>query len=71
MSARRVRINILAVGARLPTMVPFRAFVKAGGLISYAPNQSQVLRRCADYVDKILVVRSRATFRSSSRPSSI
>jgi putative tryptophan/tyrosine transport system substrate-binding protein len=54
MSARRVRINILAVGARLPTMVPFRAFVKAGGLISYAPNQSQVLGRCADYVDKIL-----------------
>jgi putative ABC transport system substrate-binding protein len=54
MSAHRVRINILAVGARLPTMVPFRAFVEAGGLISYAPNQSHLFRRGADYVDKIL-----------------
>jgi len=53
-NAHRVRINILAVGARLPTMVPFRAFVEAGGLMSYAPNQSQVFRRGADYVDKIL-----------------
>jgi putative ABC transport system substrate-binding protein len=54
MNARRVSINILAVGARLPTMVPFRAFVEAGGLMSYAPNQSHVFRRSADYVDKIL-----------------
>ena len=54
MNAHRVRINILAVGARLPTTVPFRAFVEAGGLMSYAPNQSHVFRRCADYVDKIL-----------------
>jgi putative ABC transport system substrate-binding protein len=35
-------------------VVPFRAFVEAGGLMSYAPNQSQVFRRGADYVDKIL-----------------
>ncbi len=54
MNAHRVRINILAVGARLPTMVPFRAFVEAGGLMSYAPNQSHVFQRGADYVDKIL-----------------
>jgi putative ABC transport system substrate-binding protein len=54
MNAHRVRINILAVGARLPTMVPFRAFVEAGGLMSYGPNQSNIFRRGADYVDKIL-----------------
>jgi putative ABC transport system substrate-binding protein len=36
------------------TTVPFRAFVEAGGLMSYAPNQPHVFRRCADYVDKIL-----------------
>jgi putative ABC transport system substrate-binding protein len=54
MNAHRVRINILAVGARLPTLVPFRAFVETGGLMSYAPNQSHVFRRGADYVDKIL-----------------
>ncbi len=54
MNAHRARINILAVGARLPTVVPFRAFVEAGGLMSYAPNQSHVFQRGADYVDKIL-----------------
>jgi len=54
MNAHRVRINILAVGARLPTLVPFRAFVQAGGLMSYAPSQPEVFRRAADYVDKIL-----------------
>jgi len=54
MSAHRVRIITLALGARLPTTLPFRAFVEAGGLMSYAPNQGDVLRRTADYVDKIL-----------------
>jgi|SRR5262245_11876147 len=54
MSAHRVRIITLALGARLPTLLPFRAFVEAGGLMSYAPNQGDVLRRTADYVDKIL-----------------
>jgi putative tryptophan/tyrosine transport system substrate-binding protein len=54
MNAHRVCISILAVGARLPTVVPFRAFVEAGGLMSYGPNQPYVFRRAADYVDKIL-----------------
>src|SRR5262249_34028216 len=54
MSAHRIRIITLALGARLPTLVPFRAFVDAGGLMSYAPNQGDVLRRTADYVDRIL-----------------
>jgi putative ABC transport system substrate-binding protein len=54
MNAHRTRITILAVGARLPTLVPFRAFVEAGGLISYGPNQPNVFRRVAEYVDKIL-----------------
>jgi putative tryptophan/tyrosine transport system substrate-binding protein len=54
MNAHRVRISILALGARLPTVVPFRAFVEAGGLMSYGPNQADVFRRAADYVSKIL-----------------
>jgi ABC-type uncharacterized transport system substrate-binding protein len=54
MSVHRTRINTLALGARLPTLVPFRAFVEAGGLVSYAPNQPDLFRRVADYVDKIL-----------------
>src|SRR5262249_14307973 len=52
--ANLVRINILAVGARLPTMFNTRAYVKAGGLMSYGPNLSDLFRRTADMVDKIL-----------------
>src|SRR5262249_37624860 len=50
----RVRINIMALAARLPTMCNFREFVDAGGLISYGPNFPDQFRRAADYVDKIL-----------------
>jgi putative ABC transport system substrate-binding protein len=52
--ANLTRINILAVGARLPTMLNTRAYVKAGGLMSYGPNLSDLFRRTADMVDKIL-----------------
>jgi ABC-type uncharacterized transport system substrate-binding protein len=54
MNAHRIRINILALGARVPTLVPFRAFVETGGLMSYGPNQPDIFRRAADHVDKIL-----------------
>jgi putative tryptophan/tyrosine transport system substrate-binding protein len=51
----RLRINILALGARLPTMCNAREFVvEAGGLMSYGPNVPELYRRAADYVDKIL-----------------
>jgi putative ABC transport system substrate-binding protein len=53
-STNRIRINILAVGARLPTMHGSRDFVEAGGLMSYGPNYPDLFRRSADYVDKIL-----------------
>ena len=53
-NTNRVRINILAVGARLPTMHGSRDFVEAGGLMSYGPNYPDLFRRSADYVDKIL-----------------
>jgi putative tryptophan/tyrosine transport system substrate-binding protein len=49
-----VRINTLALGARLPTMHGFRELVEAGGLIFYGPNFPDLFRRSADYVDKIL-----------------
>ena len=49
-----VRINTLALGARLPTMHSGREFVEAGGLMSYAPNFPALWRRAAEYVDKIL-----------------
>ena len=50
----RIRINTLALGARLPTMHGVREYVEAGGLMSYGPNFPDLFRRAADYVDKIL-----------------
>jgi putative ABC transport system substrate-binding protein len=35
-------------------MYSFREYVEAGGLMSYGPNFPHLLRRAADYVDKIL-----------------
>jgi putative tryptophan/tyrosine transport system substrate-binding protein len=49
-----VRINTLALAARLPTMYGSREYVKGGGMISYGPNFPDLFRRAADYVDKIL-----------------
>jgi len=53
-STNRVRINTLALAARLPTMHSVREYVAAGGLISYGANYPDRFRRAADYVDKIL-----------------
>jgi putative ABC transport system substrate-binding protein len=50
----RLRINILALGARLPTMWSQQELVEAGGLMSYGPNFSDQFRRAGDLVDKIL-----------------
>ena len=52
-NANHARINTLALGARLPTMHPFRDYLGAGGLMSYGANNA-VFRRAGDYVDKIL-----------------
>jgi putative ABC transport system substrate-binding protein len=52
--ANRIRINILALGARLPTIYSSREYVEAGGLMSYGPNIADLFRRAAEYVDKIL-----------------
>jgi putative ABC transport system substrate-binding protein len=53
-NTNRVRINTLALGARLPTAEPFREFVEAGGLMSYGPKLPDLYRRAGDFVDKIL-----------------
>jgi putative ABC transport system substrate-binding protein len=54
MSTHRIRINTLALAARLPTMHGGRAYVEAGGLMSYGPNYTELFRRAADLVDKVL-----------------
>ena len=53
-STNRVRINTIALAARLPTMHGVRDYVEAGGLMSYGASYSNLFRRAADYVDKIL-----------------
>jgi putative ABC transport system substrate-binding protein len=54
LTTNRIRINTLALGARLPTMHGFREWVGAAGLMSYGPNFPDLFRRAASYVDKIL-----------------
>jgi putative tryptophan/tyrosine transport system substrate-binding protein len=54
MNTNRIRINTLALGARLPTMHGFREYVESGGLMSYGPNLPALFRRAAEIVDKIL-----------------
>jgi putative tryptophan/tyrosine transport system substrate-binding protein len=54
LATHRIRINTLANVARLPTITDFREFVEAGSLMSYGPSVSDLFRRAADYVDKIL-----------------
>ena len=53
-NTHRIRINTLALAARLPTMHAAREWVEAGDLMSYGPNHPDLWRRTADYVDKIL-----------------
>src|SRR6516162_3988405 len=52
--SNRIRINTLALVARLPTMHGSRDFVEVGGLMSYGPSFVELWRRSAEYVDKIL-----------------
>jgi putative tryptophan/tyrosine transport system substrate-binding protein len=54
MDTHRVRINMLALAARLPTMHGVREYVEAGGLMSYGESFTSLFRRTADLVDKIL-----------------
>jgi putative ABC transport system substrate-binding protein len=51
---QRTRIAELAVEHRLPTMFINRAYVEAGGLMSYGVDFAVMYRRIADYVARIL-----------------
>jgi putative tryptophan/tyrosine transport system substrate-binding protein len=44
----------LAARHQVPAMYMAREFVDLGGLMSYGPSQSDLIRRGATYVDKIL-----------------
>jgi putative tryptophan/tyrosine transport system substrate-binding protein len=51
---QRVPLAALALKHRLPGMFPFKENVVAGGLMSYGADPSDLYRRAAVYVDKIL-----------------
>ena len=48
------RVTEIAIRHNLPTVFERREFAEAGGLISYGPNYSEMYRRAAGYVDRIL-----------------
>ena len=50
----RDRIIALAARHRLPAVYPFRSFAVSGGLLSYGSDVSDIFRRAASYVDRIL-----------------
>jgi len=52
--AYQTQIAELAIKNRLPATYFSAEFVDAGGLMSYGPNRSDLFRRAATYVDKIL-----------------
>ncbi len=51
---RHTQIVDHVANSRLPAIYWTREFVEAGGLMSYGPNQVDMYRRAATYVDKIL-----------------
>ena len=53
-ASNRMRIITLALKARLPTILSYRDYVEAGGLMSYGPNYTDLFRRAADMVDRVL-----------------
>ena len=50
----RALLADLALRQRLPSMFGISGFVSAGGLLSYGANQTELYRRAAFTVDKIL-----------------
>jgi putative ABC transport system substrate-binding protein len=54
MSPYQQRIIEFALSRRLPTLVGSRRWADVGALLTYGPNASDIYRRCAVYIDKIL-----------------
>jgi len=69
-SLPRMRVADLALKHRVPAIAPTGAFAAVGGLAGYSASQSEMARRTAAIIDKILKGTNRPTCRSSSRPNS-
>jgi putative ABC transport system substrate-binding protein len=52
--SRRALLADLAVKHRLPSIFGTKDNVRAGGLMSYAPDPNDLTRQAAAYIDKIL-----------------
>ncbi len=50
----RQPIADFALKSRIPSVYEERLFVESGGLLSYAPSYTDLFRRAATYVDRIL-----------------
>ena len=50
----RARVTELATGLGVPSVYGFREFAMAGGFLSYAANLSEIYRRAAGVIDRIL-----------------
>ena len=48
------QIGEIALAKRLPLVSLFADFPKAGGFMAYGPDLSELYRRCADYVGRVL-----------------
>jgi putative ABC transport system substrate-binding protein len=53
-NSQRKQIADYAAKNRLPAILPFPEYVEAGGLMSYSASVTDMYRRAATYVDKIL-----------------
>jgi putative ABC transport system substrate-binding protein len=53
-NTRRRSIMALTERHQIPSIYSFRQFVTEGALISYGPDTSDIVRRSASYVDRIL-----------------
>jgi ABC-type uncharacterized transport system substrate-binding protein len=53
-SSYQARILDIASKYKLPVISQFREFCEAGGLMAYGPNNDEMFRRAAFFIDKIL-----------------
>jgi ABC-type uncharacterized transport system substrate-binding protein len=53
-SSHQSRILAIASKYKLPVISQFREFCEAGGLMAYGPNNAEMFRRAAFFIDKIL-----------------
>ncbi len=60
LNSHRIQVANLAVQNRLPAAYGQPQYVEDGGLLSYAPSYTDLFRRAATYVDKILKGRTPA-----------